>query len=115
MLRGLTSGIVNVDEAGGVRGSCILVGDQFCAWLHHVGVLGMKVVGVLLKSRKLFNLIDTKLGDTCDVQVGDWPSAQMRADVLLVDGVANNEVMDVAKAAGARLVMSTVRKRRSQV
>jgi hypothetical protein len=73
----------------------------------------MKVVGVLLKSSKLFNLIDTKLGDTCDVQVGDWPSAQMRADVILVDGVANNEVMDVAKAAGARLVMSTVRKRRS--
>jgi hypothetical protein len=111
-LRGLTSGVINVGESG-VRGSCILVGDQFCGWLPHVGFLGMKVVGVLLKSSKLLGLIDNKFGDTCDVQVGDWSCAQMRADVVLVDGIANDEVLQVAKSAGARLVMSTVRKRRT--
>jgi hypothetical protein len=69
-LRGLTSGVITVGDTG-VRGSCILVGDQFCAWLPHVIVLGLKVAGVLLKSDKLFGLIESKFGNECDVQVGN--------------------------------------------
>jgi hypothetical protein len=49
-LRGLTSGDITVGETG-VRGSCILVGDQFCAWIPHVQFLGLKIVGVLVKSQ----------------------------------------------------------------
>jgi hypothetical protein len=109
-LRGLTSGVINVGETG-VRGSCILVGDEFCSWIPHVGFLGMKIVGVLLKSSKLLGLIDAKLGDDCDAQVGDWQTAAMRADVLLVDGVADDAVMGVAQRANARLILSTAQKR----
>ena len=76
MLRGLTSGVITVGDTG-VRGSCILVGDQFSAWLPHVGFLGLKLTGVLLRSDNLLSLIEHKVGDTCDVQVGDWGSAQM--------------------------------------
>jgi hypothetical protein len=85
----------------GVRGSVILVGDQFCAWLPHVGFLGLKLVGVLLKLGKLLSLIDEKIGDTCDVQVGTWETAQMRTDVILVDGVGSPSVMEVARQSGA--------------
>jgi hypothetical protein len=108
-LRGLTSGVINVGDTG-VRGSCILVGDQFSAWLPHVGFLGLKLVGVLLSSNQLLSLIEDKVGDTCDVQVGEWGSSQMQADVVLVDGVATRDVLDMASRSGARLVLSTVRK-----
>jgi hypothetical protein len=61
-LRGLTSGVVTVGDMG-VKGSCVLIGDQFCSWLPHVGFLGLKVPGVLLKSSKLFDLIESKFGN----------------------------------------------------
>ncbi len=54
-LRGLASGVITVGETG-VRGSCILVGDEFNAWLPHVGFLGLKLTGVLLESNKLLSL-----------------------------------------------------------
>jgi hypothetical protein len=38
----------------------------------------------------------------------------MHADVVLVDGVANDAVLRVAQSAGARLVLSTVRTRRAR-
>jgi hypothetical protein len=71
----------------------------------------MEIVGVLLKSSKLLGLIDAKLGDDCDAQAGDWQTAAMRADVLLVDGVADDAVMAVAQRANARLILSTAQKR----
>jgi hypothetical protein len=74
--------------------------------LPHVGFLGLKLVGVLLKSDKLLSLIDDKVGDTCDVQVGSWETAQMRADVILVDGVGSLSVMEVARQSGAQLVLA---------
>jgi hypothetical protein len=74
-LRGLTWGVINIRERGG-RGSCILVGDQLCGWLPHVGFLGIKLGGVfLLKSDRLLDLIERQIGDTCDAQVGNWASA----------------------------------------
>jgi hypothetical protein len=90
------------------------VGDEFNAWLPHVGFLGLKLTGVLLESNKLLSLIESKVGDTCDVQVGEWESAQMAADVMLVDGVASAEVLEVANKSGARLILSTVRRRRAK-
>jgi hypothetical protein len=78
-----------------------------------VGFLGLKVAGVLLKSAMLFDLVEEKLGDKCDVQVGNWESAQLQANVVLVDGSAETEVLNVAQRAGACLVLSTVRKRKS--
>jgi hypothetical protein len=111
-LRDLTSGVITLGDMG-VKGSCVLIGDKFCSWLPHVGLLGLKVTGVLLKSSKLFDWIESKFGNECNVQVGDWELAQMRADVVLVDGIANNDVLNVAQQAGARLVLSTVRKRSS--
>lgn len=66
-LRGLTSEAISVGDSG-VHGSCMLVSDQFCAWLPpHVGLLGLKIVGVLLQSNKLLSLIEEKLGNECDV------------------------------------------------
>jgi hypothetical protein len=78
-LRGLPSGVITVGDTG-VKGSCILIGDQFSSWIPHVGFLGLKVTGVLLKSSKLFDLIESKFGNECNVQVGDRELAQMRAD-----------------------------------
>jgi hypothetical protein len=83
-LRGLTSGVISVGETG-LRGSCVLLGNQFCGWLPHVEYLGLKVVGILLKSNKLLDLLESKYGDQCDVQVGDWAAAKIKADVVLVD------------------------------
>jgi hypothetical protein len=87
------------------------MGDQFSAWLPHVGFLGLKVVGILLKSDKLLDLLEKKYGDQCDVQVGDWASTQMKAEVILVDGVVDKEVCAVASKSEARLMLSTTRKR----
>jgi hypothetical protein len=95
----------------GIRGSCILVGDQFSAWIPHAGFLGLKIVGILLKSNKLLSLIEAKFGDQCDVQVGEWHLSNMMADVVLVDGPADPGTLDVATRSGARLVLSTTRTR----
>ena len=95
-----------------MRGSCILVGDQFCSWLPHVGFLGLKLTGVLLRSDSLLSLLEAKVGNVCDVLVGDWKSAQMNADVVLVDGPACAEVIRVASRSGARLILSTKRRRK---
>jgi hypothetical protein len=96
-LRGLVSGVVGVGDSG-IRGSCILVGDKFCAWLPHVGGLGLKVVGILLRDGTLRQLLDSQVKEYCDVQVGDWHLAKMQADVVLVDGVASSDVLDLAEA-----------------
>jgi hypothetical protein len=109
-LRGLTSGVISVGDTG-LIGSCILMGDQFCAWLPHIGFLGLKVVGILLKSNKLLRLIDQKYGDQCDVQVGNWGEANMKADVILVDGPASRAELLVASRSKARLVLSMIRRR----
>jgi hypothetical protein len=95
----------------GLRGSCVLLGNQLCGWLPHVEYLGLKVVGILLKSNKLMDLLESKYGDLCDVQVGDWTAAKIKADVVLVDGVANYEVLEVASKCEAKLVCSTMRTR----
>ena len=113
-MRDLTLGVITVGDTG-LRRSVILVGDQFCSWLPHVGFLGLKLVSALLQSDKLLDLVEDKVGHTCDVQFKRWESAQMRGDVVLVDGVGTSDVvMEVARQSGARLVMSTVRKRSSK-
>ena len=89
------------------------MGDQFCAWLPHVGFLGLKLSGVLLQSDHLLSLVEQKVGDECDVQVGDWESAQMQADVVLVDGPVSAEVLRMASKCGARLILSTIRRRQA--
>jgi hypothetical protein len=109
-LRGLTSGTISVGEAG-LRGSCIMIGDQFSAWIPHVGVLSLKIVGILLKSNRMLDLIDKTFGHQCDVQVGDWDRANLKADVALIDGVACVEALAAADRSGARLVLSTSRTR----
>jgi hypothetical protein len=109
-LRGLTSGVISVGDKSRI-GSCILIGDQFCAWLPHVQFLGLKIVGILLKSSKLLKLIESKFGDQCDVQVGDWNAANMKADVVLVDGSASQAEFEVANRSESRIVLSTTRRR----
>jgi hypothetical protein len=109
-LRGLTSGDIGL-EGSGSKGRCILVGDKFCAWLPHTGFLGLKIVGVLLQSADMLRLLDHKFGNDCDIQIGQWEAANMHADVLLVDGPASLEVLQVASRSHAKLVLSTTRKR----
>jgi hypothetical protein len=109
-LRGLTSGIISVGDTGKI-GSCILLGDQFCAWLPHVQLLGLKIVGILLQTNTLLDAIETRLGNDCDVQVGNWESANMVADILFVDGSATYASLQVATKSGVKLVLSTTRKR----
>jgi hypothetical protein len=87
------------------------VGDNFCAWLPHVGGLGLKVVGIMLQNDTLLNLLDSKVKANCDVQVGNWHLARMQADVVLVDGVASSDVLNLAQQSGTRLILSTQRKR----
>ena len=65
-LRRLMSGVITGGETG-LRGSVILVGDQLCSWLPRTGFLGLKLVGVLLKSGKLLSLLKDKVGHTCNV------------------------------------------------
>ena len=69
-------------------------------------------MGVLLRSDSLLSLLEAKVGNACDVLVGDWSSAQMNADVVLVDGPACAEVFQVASRSGARLILSTERCRK---
>jgi hypothetical protein len=64
------------------------------------------------KVRQITQFDRQKLGEECDVQVGDWHLAQMKADVVLIDGVVNSDVLRVASKASARLTLSTVRKQR---
>jgi hypothetical protein len=109
-LRGLTSGKISVTDRG-AYGSCILMGDQFCAWTPHLGYLGLKVVGVLLKSSQLLDVLEAALGDDCDVQVNDWSLSNMQADVLLIDGAPDKASFSVATSSRVKLVLSTGRKR----
>ena len=62
-LRGPTSGVVTVEDTG-LRGSVILVGDQSCSWLPHLGFLELNLVGVLLQSDKLLDLVEDKVVGT---------------------------------------------------
>jgi hypothetical protein len=87
------------------------VGDKFCAWLPHIGFLGLNIVGVLLQSDGLLGLLDQKFGNDYDIQIGQWEAANMHADVLLVDGPASPEVLQVASRSHAKLVLSTTLKR----
>jgi hypothetical protein len=107
-LRGLTSGDIGL-EGSGSKSRCILVGDKFCAWLPHIGFLGLKIVGVLLQSDSLLGLLDQKFGNDCDIQIGQWEAANMHADILLVDRPASPEVLQVASQSHAKLVLITTR------
>jgi hypothetical protein len=62
----------------------------------------------LLKSNKLLQLIETKIGDKFNVQVGDWESVNMQADILLINViVASHKMLTVASTIGAKLALST--------
>jgi hypothetical protein len=64
--------------------------------IPHVGFLGLEIIGILLKLSQLLGLVEAKLGNDWDIQVGEWGSANMKADVLLIDGVANYTMLEVA-------------------
>jgi hypothetical protein len=68
--------------------------------------LGLKIVGVLLRTATFLPLIEQKLGDQCDVQVGGWETANMLANVVLIDGPALGKALKVASRSGARLILS---------
>jgi hypothetical protein len=52
-------------------------------------------------------LIESYIGDTCNVQFRNWAFSQMKANILLVDDMANSNVLNIAMKSKAQLILST--------